>query len=531
MYANLLHHPKMVRLVMVAVLLMLAVMGCRPASPATTAPEDTQAPVAPTEMAAPAVPAPTKITIALNSDVNTLDSHKTGSVGTDQSIISHIYSSLIIRGPDLELQPSAAESWETVNETTWRFKLREGITYPNGEKLDANTVKWNLDRVRDPETAARLKSWFDPVIEVNVIDETTVEMVTDGPYPVLADQLSMLFMLAPEWSATHDPAAEAMGTGPYELVEWVKDDHITLEARPDYWGDPPPFQTVVFRPVPEASSRIAGLLAGDYDIITGVPPSDLERINADGCCTAGATPSTRTAMVKFNTLKEPMDNVLVRQALNYAVDKDSLIKNLLEGETVKSNGQVLTPDYFGYNPNLEPYPYDPEQAKALLAEAGYADGFEAELDVPAGTYLLGEQIVQAVAEQLRAVGVTVNINEMPFSVYMDKYLKERDLAQLAYITYAWPTIDADGILGLFESGNQYAYWDNEVFSQALKDGRSTMDPAKRQEFYDIATTEMREQAPVIFLFPQPAMYAVRNTIDWQARPDDWVRAIDIGIKQ
>lgn len=514
--------------------------GCAPspaAPTATSAPTvAAPSPAAPTATSVPTpmVPPPLadlKLTIALSSDINTLDPHKTASVGTDHSVISHLYSSLVIRGPDLKLYPNAAESWEVVNDTTWRFKLRPGITYPNGEKLDANTVKWNIERVLNPEVNARIKSWFDPISEVRVIDDTTVEIITKTPYAVLADQLSMLWLLAPKWAAEHNPAAEAMGTGPYNLVEWVKDDHVTLEAKADYWGEKPLWKTVIFRPVPEASSRISGLLAGDYDIIKGFPPADLERINASGRAVAGSVPSTRSALIKLNTFKEPINDVRVRKALNYAVDKDSLIKNLLNNSTVKSNGQVMTEHYFGYNPGLQPYPYDPEKAKQLLAEAGFADGLELEFDVPTGTYVLGEQIVQAIAEQLRQVGITAKVTEMPFSVYMDKYLKEKNLAQMAYITYAWPTLDADGILSLFETGNQYAYWDNEEFTNALKEGRSTTDPEKRRAAYKKATQIMYDEAVVVFLFPQPAVYAVANHIDWKDRGDDWVRAFDVKLKK
>lgn len=469
-----------------------------------------------------------KISIGLQTDINTLDPAQTATIGTDLSVISHLYTSLVLRGPDLKLQPALARSWQATSDTTWTFKLRDDVTFPDGEKLDAAAVKWNVDRVLDPATNARIKSWFALVKEARVVDPTTVELVTSAPYPALVDQLADFFLLAPKWAATHKPASEAMGTGPYDLVEWLKDDHVTLKAKAVYWGGAMPYQTVTFHAVPEPSSRVSGLLAGDYDVVIGVDPTDFKRINDSGRGSAGSVASTRTAMVKLNTLKAPFDNQQVRQALNYAVDKQGLIDALLSGLDVKpSQGQVLTPQYFGYNPDLQPYPYDVKKAKQLLAASGVSGNSEVEFDVPSGTYLLGSDISQAIAGELEDLGVKAKITETPFSVYMDRYLKQRNIGQMFYITQAWPTLDADGLLTLFEAGNQYAYWNNADFSKLLDQARSTLDNTKRLALYKQATAIMRDAAPVIFLFPQPATYAVANTVQWKARPDDWVQVWDM----
>jgi peptide/nickel transport system substrate-binding protein len=362
------------------------------------------------------------------------------------------------------------------------------------------------------------------VREARVVNETTLDVITAHPYPTFIAQLTQFFLLPPKWATDHNPAREALGTGPYALKEWVRDDHLTLEAKSDYWGGRPPFTTVTFRPVPEASSRVSGLLAGDLDVIVGVEPSDFVRINRSGRARAGAVQSTRSAMVKFNCLKPPFDTRAVRQAMNYAVDKQGLIKSFLPTFTTPSAGQILTPAYFGFNPALKPYPYDPAQARRLLASAGVGSGFEVEFDVPIGTYLLGEELSEAIAGQLADVGVRARITQMPFSVYMDKYLKQRNMAPMIYLTLAWPTLDADGILTLFEKGNPYAYWANDEFSHLLDQARATLDRTTRLRLYARATALMREEAPVLFLFPQPATYATARTVVWRARPDDWIRA-------
>ncbi len=469
-----------------------------------------------------------KITIGLPASVNTLDPHKTATVGTDLSVISHLYTPLIIRGTDLKLAPSFATSWKAVNDLTWQFELRKGITFPNGEKLDAATVKWNIERILNPEFKARIKAWFEPISEINVLSETQVEIKTKEAYPALPSQLSVLFLLPPKWSATHDIAREALGTGPYDLVEFRSGDQIVIKAKPNYWGAAPDFTEAVFRPVPEIASRVSGILSGDLDIAIGVPPAEIDMLNKNDKITAGAVPSTRMMFIKFNTLVAPFkDNATLRQALNYAVDKKALIEYVLAGLVPEAKGQILMEGYFGFNPKLDPYPYDPQKAKTLLAQAGYPSGLKVELEIPIGRYLLAQEIGQAVAAMLESAGVQVQIKEMQFGPWLTKYRKAGQLGQMAYLGQAWSTLDADGLLTLFEPGNKYAYWNDEVFGRLLKEARTTTNPQKREALYAKATQRMRDEAPVIFLFNQPITYAVSKAIVWKARSDDWVRIFDM----
>lgn len=469
-----------------------------------------------------------KVVIGLWTDVNTLDPVMTNTVGTDLSVISHLYTPMIIRGPDLKLKPALAKSWKAVDDHTWSFVLQSGITFPNGEPLDAAAVKWNIERILDPKVKARIATWFKPIKEVRVKSPTELEVVTDKPYPILPGQFSVLFLLPPKWTETHNPAQQAMGTGPYDLVESVSGDHITLKAKAKYWGEKPPFDTVVFRPIPEDASRIAAVLSGDIDVVVGFPPSEIERLNKSGKVKAGGVPSTRSMSIKLNGLKPPFqDNLVLRQALNYAVDKQAIIKAIFGGMVPESRCQVLMDGYFGYNPDLKPYPYDPAKAKAMLAKAGYPSGLSVELEVPQGRYMLASEINQAIAAMLENVGVRVKLVEMQFGPFMDKYLKAHDMAQMAYLGMGWPTLDADGLLTLWDPASNYSYWPDKEFGDLLAQGRSTTDEATRLQIYAKATARMCEQAPNIFLFNQPITYAHSLKIDWQARPDDWVRAFEM----
>lgn len=482
--------------------------------------------------ALPAAAQGRSLTLALSTNVNTLDPHNTTTVGTDLSVISHLHAALIQRGPDLQLRPQLASQWSAVDATTWRFTLRPGVTFSNGEALDAEAVKWNIERVMDPKSNARARPWFTAVKEVRVNSPTEIDILTKAPFPALPDQLSMFYLLPPKWTAGNNPATAAVGAGPYELKQFVSGDRVVLAARPGWFGDKPAFDTITFRVIPEAGARIAALLAGEVDYINTVPPSEMKRISQSGKAKAESVDSTRSVFVKYNLLTAPMkDNLKLRQALNHAVDRAAIRDAIWNGMGSISTCQVLTPAYFGYNPDLKPHSYDPAKAKALLKEANVAPGsLTIEFEVPIGPYLLAQDIVQAVAGQLEEVGVKTRIVEMEFGAWMNKYLRAANMGQMSYLSQAWPTLDADGLLTLFESGSPYAYWDDQTFAGLIRQARSTTDRAVRAGLYKQATERMCEQAPVLFLYTQPVTYATSTRVKWSARGDDWVRAADFAAQ-
>lgn len=467
------------------------------------------------------------VTIGITNTVNTFDPHMTASVGTDLSLLSHIYPSLVLRAPDMKIVPSLATEWKSIDDLTWRITLRSDATFNDGEKIDAEAVKWNFDRVRDPALNARIKAWFTLISDVKVVSPTELEIKTSAPYPAMIEQLSMFFLLPPKWAAEHKPATETASGGPYVLSSVKPGESFTLDANPQYWGGKPDFDRVVIRVIPEPASRVAALLAGEVDFVNSIPTTEIQRIKDNGSAKAGAVPSTRTVFIKFNTTKPPFDNKFFRQALNYAIDKEGIVKAIFDDQAEIAGCGVMSKSYFGFNPDLKPYPYDPDKAAELLEKAGGAPSEPIEFDVPSGTYLNGGEVVQAVASQLEEIGVKTKIVEMQFSAYMDKYLKAKDLAPLSLLSQAWPTIDADGLLTLFAPGNIYAYWDNADFGKALADGRSTMDKSKRQVAYKKATEVMCDEAPALFLYTQPATFGLSKRITWTPRGDDWIRAFDM----
>lgn len=467
------------------------------------------------------------LAIAVSSTINSLDPAQSQVVQTDLSAISQLYSALVVRGPDMKLKGDLAESWQAVDDHTWSFKLKPGVTFPDGEPLDAEAVKWNIERVQSPETKARNKLWFDPIEKIEVVSPTEIRLVTSKPYPALADQLSMFFLLPPKWAKDHNPVNEALGSGPYDLVSFTPGDRLVLKAKANYFGEKPAYDDVTVRMIPEAATRMAAIEAKEIDLAFDIPVADLERLNAVDGVAAGWIDSSRMMVLKINTLKAPLDKqAAVRQALNYAIDKEAIAKAIYAGASTVSACQLLSPQYFGFNPDLKPYAYDPAKAKKLLAEAGVSTPLDIELEVPLGRYLAASDIGQIIAAQLSEIGVNAKIHEMEFGAWAKKY-SGGDLGNMALTGQAWPTLDADGLLSLYHSSNPTSYFKNAAFDAALDAGRSTTDPKARLEQYKTATKIMCEEAPAVFLFSQPLTYAHSARVNWKARGDDWVRAADV----
>ena len=470
------------------------------------------------------------LTIAVGANINTLDPHQSATVGTDLSVLSHVYPAMLKRGPDLKLKPDVAKSWKAIDDKTWQFELDERAVFSNGEKIDAEAIKWNLDRVRDPKLNARIRSWFTLISEVVAVDGKTVQVKTASPYPALPDQLSMFFLLPPGWAKENNPVTATMAGDQYRIAENVRGSRIVLTPNAQYWSEKAAYEKVTFRIIPESSARIAALSAGEVDYISQIPVIEVERLNKAGRVEANVISSTRSAFLKLNLMKPPLDNKAFRQALNYAVDKKGISDALFSGKAELSSCQLMSPHYFGYNPDLKPYPYDPAKARELLKQSGVDLAQAVEFEIPTAVYLQGEEVVQAITSQLADVGIKTRITEMEFGAFMNKHVQARNLAPIAYLTYAWPTIDADGLLSLSQVGNVYDYWADKPFSDLVTEGRATVDPAKRMEAYRKATARMCEEAPVVFLFVQPVTYGTSKRVSWKARGDDWVRAGDFSLR-
>lgn len=465
-----------------------------------------------------------QLTIGQGLDPETLDPHLS-TVQASLNVSTLIAEPLVDRNYETnEIVPVLLTEWKEIDPVTWEFKVRPSVKFTNGEELTAQVVKANIERIKDPATKSPAAATYAGQIDkMDVVDPLTLRVTTKGPSPVMLLNLSKIYIISPRALAEMGAAEFAkkpVGTGPYSMVEWVKDDRVTLEANQAYWGGKPKLDKITFRPIPEPSARAAALRTGEADLVTLLPIPEVNNVKSSQDLEVSTTPSLRLMYLILDATKEgPVKDKQVRQALNYAVDKDAIIQQLLQGYGIQLQGQILSKEYTGFNPDLKSYPYDPEKAKQLLAAAGYPNGFEVTLYSPQGRYIMDKEISEAVAGQLAKVGVRANIKVEEWAAYI-KDLIAKTLTPIAFIGMStFP--DADPMLGIQIAGNPYSYYANPEFDRIIKQARTTSNQQSRIALYKQATEILRDDPPGIFLHQQVDIYGVSKRVQgWKPRPDE-----------
>jgi len=460
-----------------------------------------------------------KIVVAQGAETTTLDPHKGGSAIFVNACVT-MYDLLIRRDREGTQRLALATSYENIDPVTWEFKLRKGVKFHNGDPLTASDVKFSFDRMRDAKTKNPFRVFFGGMKEVQVIDDYTVRVITEKPDPVLPSRTAFAAFIVPEkYIKEHGDeyfAKHPVGSGRYKFVNWVKNDYVELEANENYWGDEPAtIKKLIFKAIPETGSRIAALQTGEVDIATNVLPFMIPKLEKDPKIKIVSGPSGRVIFIGFNLTKPekagPLMKKEVRQAINYAVDKQSLIKHVLMG----SGDQLATPLVpvaFGYDPNIEPYSYDPEKAKTLLKEAGYPNGFETEFATGSGRYLMDKQIAEAIVGMLDKVGIKAKLKVYEWGQY-EKVRKAKEVEPAYLLGWGNTLSDADGTLvPVFFSKSTYSTYVNPELDKMLMEARFQMDPEKRKEQYSEILKLVKDEAPWIFLYQQRDNYGVRDTV-------------------
>lgn len=457
------------------------------------------------------------LTVAQGSDIVTLDPQGQNDQPSAR-VRSQIYDTLVIQTEELELEPGLAESWEQVDEVTWRFHIREGVEFHNGDPLTANDVAFTLERHQDPELASPSAFLVGFVDSVEVVDDMTVEITTDGPFaPILAHLAHASTSILNERSVTEageDYGTEvAVGTGPFRFVSWETASQVVLERNEDYWGGEVLPERVVFRPIVDGTVRAIELEAGGVDIAYTLEPRDALRLEDHPSVVMAPIETLSTNYIGFNAEKEPFDDARVRQAINYAVDVETIVDVIYEGFGFPAASPISS-QVFGANLDLEGYGYDPERARELLAEAGHGDGFSTSIwtnDNP-----LRIQIAEIVQAQLGEVGIQAEVEVLEWSTYLsDTAAGAHDMFILGWVTV---TADADyGLYALFHSDNfgdagNRTFWSNERVDELLDLGRQEADPEQRAEYYHEAQEIIAEEAPWIFLNTSIENNATRDDI-------------------
>jgi ABC-type transport system substrate-binding protein len=473
------------------------------------------------------------LTIASGTDIENMNIHVVTS-SPSFSVLEHIYEPLFSMSPEGELEPLLADSIESGEENSYIITLKEGITFTDGMPFNAEAVKANLDWVLDTDNSATFRFLLvvggEPA-EVEVVDEYTVEITTAEPFAPLPAHLShgSLAMVSPAAleEGSEFLATNAIGTGPYMLGQWDRSEQVILERNADYWGDAPAIDTLVFRVVQEAGARIVEAEAGTVDVAVRIPPADISRLEANEDVNVEITPGLRTIYIFFNVNAAPFDDVRVRQAVNHAIDKNAIVERLFDGAAAVSTAPFASP-IFGYS-EQEPYEYNPELARELLAEAGYEDGVTVTLHHPTSRYVQDALVSDAVRAQLSEVGINVELETLEWPQYVPfvRAPEEENEVQFAMLGWSTPTVDADyALFALFHSsehppGFNGAFYDNAEVDALLEEARSTLDPAAREEAYAQAIDIIWEEAPWLFLYSETQVTAISSDVEgFVVHPDE-----------
>ncbi len=477
----------------------------------------------------PAGEAAGRIIVAQGVDPTTLDPHSHEETPA-YNVLQNIYETLLERDDGLKIVPLLAESYRAVNPTTWEFKVRRGITFHNGEPLDAAAVKFSLDRLVDPAVGAKQAPNFKLIEKVEVRDAHTVRIVTRSPYPTLDAQLAIRGnIVPPRYFREHDAAHVArnpVGTGPYKFVRWRKDEEVVLAAHAGYWRGAPALKTVVFKPIPETSTRVAALQTGEVDIAVNIPPHLAPALQQDPRVRVSRAPSVRTIFIPIYTVKggkpiaHPVADPRVRRAMLHALDAEAIIRDVLEGQGVRT-ATILTERHFGFDPAMKPAPHDPDRARKLLAEAGYPNGVDLVLNSPDGRYIKDKEVAEAVAGQLTKVGLRTVARTFEWATYLNKMVYVHAADPMYLIGWGNTTWDADGsYFPLFHAGELLANHASSALDRLLEEAKVSMSPARRRELYGQAARLMQEDVPVLPLYQQVDLYGVSRRVRWDARPDE-----------
>lgn len=489
-------------------LLAGALAACgTPEAPATGAPRDT-------------------LVFSAPADATTLDPHNTTDTESDQ-VIGMVFEGLLGFDEGMRIVGRLAESWSVAADgVTWTFRLRQGIRFHDGAPFDAEAVRLNFARVLDPAQKHKRLPLFVMLDRVEVVDPSTVRIVTKYPFgafePTMAHISSTIVSPAVAARAGLDfgrSAAATSGTGPYRVASWKKDQEIVLERVEGHWRGTPPTRRVVYRPIPEGASRVLALEAGDVDVISRVPPPELPRLGAAPGVSLLKTVSIGAQQFRFNLTKKPLDDRRVRQAISHAINRRAIVDKLVAGFATPSTS-ALTPIMRGYA-NLGEIPHDPARAKALLAEAGYPNGFTVKI-ATTPRYPMGVELAEAVAADLGTVGIDASIQVHDWGTMVQFWAglpPERNPQEIFIMGAGASTADADwGLRPIFQTAptneNNYGYYSNAEFDRVIQAAMRETDAAARQALYRRAQEIVYLEDPgAVWLFDNYYIVAARKGVE------------------
>jgi peptide/nickel transport system substrate-binding protein len=495
---------------------------------------------------ASALAAAAELRIGLATDVTALDPHY-HNVTPNNSAAFHIFGYLVERNEKSQLVPGLATEWKTVDPLTWEFKLRRGVKFHDGSDFDAADVVASIERVPTvPNSPSPFTAYTKQIREMVVVDPYTIRFKTAAPYPLMPSDMTQVLIVskAAARASTEDfnSGRAAIGTGPYRLVRYVKGDRIELARNDGYWGGRTPWEKVTLRLLPQDAPRVAALLAGDVQVIEAVPTSDAAQLKKDKRLSVFRTVADRLIYLHIDSdrdvspfvtdkagrplAKNPLKDPRVRKAMSKAINRAAIVERVMEGEAIAS-GQLVPDFLFGATKNLDVERFDPEGAKKLLAEAGFADGFGLTIHAPNNRYVNDAKIAQAVAQMLSRVGIDTKVVAMPSSAFFTQATE----LKFSFMLLGWSTGTGEAssslkaLLMTYNRDKGYGTANRGRYSNAkvdalTEDALQSVDDAKREAYLRRATEIAINDAGVIPLHFQVNLWATRDGIAYAPRTDE-----------
>lgn len=508
------------------------------------------------------------LTVGLASEPSAIDPHY-HNLGPNNAMRRHIFESLVGHDDTQALTPSLAVSWQPLDDTTWEFKLRDGVTFHDGSSFDAQDVVWTLCRIPNVADSPSLFTIYTKAVTaVETPDPLTVIVKTEGPYPLIPTEFATWGILnAPDdaqdmvfdpegcdyagtWpeTAAFNDGTLANGTGPFKFDSYLKGNRLTLTRNEDYWGEKPEWTEVIFRPISSPGPRVAALLAGDVDFIDNPPLQDLPRLKDDPEIDVVEGLSNRviylhmdqfdgpdwtTPGVEGTNGKSPFLDKRVREAVSMALNREAIVDRIMGGVAVPA-GELLPPSMFGANPDAQPTPYDLDAAKALLAEAGYPDGFKLVLGSPNDRYINDAQIAQAVAQMLTRLGIETTVDAITKSVFFGR----RNKYEFSMYMAGWGSGTGEmssPLKALVASRDSYpgfggtnrGRYSNPTLDEKLVQALATVDDEAREVQLQEASRMAMEDVAIIPLHFEVTPWAFKKGLTYTPRTDQYTLAMGI----
>ncbi len=472
---------------------------------------------------------PSKLVIDTYSDPGVLDPGTQWGVGSI-IIYRNIFDQLLRRDPASgKIEPGVATSWKSVNPTTWRFTIRQGIKFTNGAPLTAEDVAFSLARILNPALKSAQYANYSEVQTASA-EGNAVTITTKTPYPLLLQYLTILSIVPKAYVTEHGDAyfnLHPIGSGPYMLGSWNQGATVTLVRNPSYWDRQGVFAQVEYRVVTNDATRVADLQSGVADLALSLTPDDVSTLKSSGSLKPLVVPSEFVQLLFYNTYQPPTDSLQVRRALGYALDIPLLLKTVLKGFG-RPVREPLSPVVFGYSPSEPGTTYDPAKARELLQEAHYNG---APLVMLASAFM-NPNLVQAIQSELADVGLKVTIQNVPGPTYLLKVQSpQHNWGNLTLLGWSCSCGDAGGLLyPLFYSKSIWSSWSNPEFDAHIAAAESTLSAQQRKAEFNRALAIIAQQAPAIGLYQQESIYGANAHLVWQPNPQSNIFLNEMGWK-